>query len=92
MTLVRKDHFVPVVYSIRIQVVRVEKCQVDIFSVGAFFRYSLKREASGEFRDTHRLLSSPRDWTGFLGAASSNADPDEHDSLFRFVSQTACSI
>ena len=92
VTLVRKNHFVPMVNSIRIQVVRVEDRQVDIFSVRTFLRYSLKRETSSEFRDTHRLLSSPRNRSGFLGAASSDSDSDEHDSLFRFVSQTPCSI
>jgi hypothetical protein len=48
----------------------------------------LKREASGEFRDTHCLLSSSGDGTRFLGTASSDSDSNEHDSLFRFVSQT----
>jgi len=52
----------------------------------------LKREASGEFRDTHCLLSSSGDGTGFLCAASPDSDPDEDDPLFRFVSQAPCSI
>ena len=92
MILVGEDYFVPVVDSIRIQVIRVQDCQIDIFSVGTLLRYSLEREASGEFRDTHCLLSSSRDGTGFPGAASSDSDSDEHDSLFRFVSQTPCPI
>ena len=41
MTLVREDHFVPVVNAVRVQVVGVEECQIDIFSVGTFLRYSL---------------------------------------------------
>ena len=92
MTFVGKDYFVPVVDAIGIQVIRVKDCQVDVFSVGALFRYSLKREASGEFRYTQSLLPPPGNRTGFLGAASSHSDPNEHDPLFCFVPETPCSI
>jgi hypothetical protein len=59
VTLVCENHFVPMVNSIRIQVVRVEDSQVDVFSVRPFLCNPLQREASGEFRDAHCLLSSP---------------------------------
>ena len=76
MTFVGENYFVPMVNAIRIQVVRVENGQIDIFSVGTFLRNSLKREAPSEFRYSHRLLSPPRDGTGFLGAASPYPDSD----------------
>jgi hypothetical protein len=43
VTLVCENHFVPMVNPIRIQVVRVEDCQVDVFSVRTFLRNPLKR-------------------------------------------------
>jgi len=85
MTLVGKNHFIPMVNPVGVQVVRVEKGEVDVFSIGAFFCYSLQREASSELRHSHSLLSSPRDWTRFLGAASSYPDSDKHDPLFCLV-------
>jgi hypothetical protein len=92
MTFVRENHFVPVVDAIRVEIIRVEECQVDVLSVGAFFRYSLQRERSSELRYSHRLLSPSRNGAGLFGATSSHSHPDEHDPLFCLVSQTACSI
>src|SRR5690349_18336743 len=75
--------------SVRVEIVRIENFHVDVFSIGPFFRYCLKRQASREFRHTHCLLSSSRDGTGFLRSTSPDSYSDEYDALFSLVSETS---
>src|SRR4030095_634672 len=92
MSRIRKNNFIPQIFSILVQVIRSHNFQVGIFLVNSVFSNFSHAYSLLDMHYANVLWSSARYRSLFSHATPTHSGSDNKDSLFRLVPQTPSSI